>query len=219
MTAYSKEAVEILSKSKKKFEFPVAFGKDLQSEHERYLTEEVFQKPVIIYNYPKTIKPFYMRLNDDNQTVAAMDVLVPRIGEIIGGSQREERLDILEARMDEINLSREEYWWYLDSRRFGSVPHSGFGLGFERLIMLGMNRRPVVLVLLLILTVIASTGLPHLEIDTGTDSLIPASDPARLVYERVSDEFGTDNRTIVYVRDSNLWSPKNWPHWKSYIMP
>jgi asparaginyl-tRNA synthetase len=130
------EAIERLLLSEKQFEFPVAFGKDLQSEHERYLTESLFQKPVIIYNYPKTIKPFYMRLNDDGETVAAMDVLVPRIGEIIGGSQREERLDILEARMAESNLSREDYWWYIDSRKFGSVPHSGFGLGFERLLML-----------------------------------------------------------------------------------
>ncbi|MBA4366472.1 MAG: asparagine--tRNA ligase [Desulfobacterium sp.] len=130
------DAIEQLMKAKKSFEFPVEFGKDLQSEHERYLTEEVFKKPVIIYNYPKNIKPFYMRLNDDNKTVAAMDVLVPRIGEIVGGSQREERLDVLEKRMEENNLTKEEYWWYLDSRRFGSVPHSGFGLGFERLIML-----------------------------------------------------------------------------------
>lgn len=130
------DAIKILSKTKNRFEFPVEFGKDLQSEHERYLTETLFQKPVVIYNYPKQIKPFYMRLNDDNQTVAAMDVLVPRIGEIIGGSQREERLHVLETRMIENNLSLEDYWWYLDSRRFGSVPHSGFGLGFERLMML-----------------------------------------------------------------------------------
>lgn len=130
------DAIEQLMKAKKNFEFPVEYGKDLQSEHERYLTEEIFQKPVILFNYPKNIKPFYMRLNDDNKTVAAMDVLVPRIGEIIGGSQREERLDILEKRLAENNLSKEDYWWYLDSRRFGSVPHSGFGLGFERLIML-----------------------------------------------------------------------------------
>ncbi len=130
------DAIEQLMKAKISFEFPVEFGKDLQSEHERYLTEEVFKKPVVIYNYPKNIKPFYMRLNDDNKTVAAMDVLVPRIGEIIGGSQREERLDVLEKRMEENNLNKEDYRWYLDSRRFGSVPHSGFGLGFERLIML-----------------------------------------------------------------------------------
>ena len=129
------EAVKILETSKKKFEYAVAFGKDLQSEHERYLTEIHFKKPVIVYNYPKTIKPFYMRQNDDNKTVAAMDILVPRIGEIIGGSQREERLDVLEARMKEMGLPLADYWWYLDSRRFGSVPHSGFGLGFERLLM------------------------------------------------------------------------------------
>jgi len=129
-------AVEILKKSKKKFEYEIDFGKDLQTEHERYLTEYHYKKPVIIFNYPKSIKPFYMRLNDDNHSVAAMDVLVPRIGEIIGGSQREERLDILENRMEELKLPKENYWWYLDSRRFGSVEHSGFGLGFERLLML-----------------------------------------------------------------------------------
>ena len=135
------EAVEILSGSKKKFEFPVKYGVDLQSEHEWYLTEEHFKRPVIVYNYPKEIKPFYMRVNDDDATVGAMDVLVPSIGEIIGGSQREERYDILEGRMDETGLPKEEYWWYLESRKFGSVPHSGFGLGFERLMMLvtGIN--------------------------------------------------------------------------------
>ncbi len=131
-----RDAVEILQKTKKDFEYPVSFGADLQSEHEKYLTETHFNKPVILYDYPKTIKPFYMRLNDDEKTVAAMDVLVPGIGEIIGGSQREERLDKLEARMDEMGLIKENYWWYLDSRRFGSVPHSGFGMGFERLIMM-----------------------------------------------------------------------------------
>lgn len=130
------EAVEILRKSGKNFKFDISFGKDLQTEHERYLTEDFFKKPVVIYNYPKDIKPFYMRLNDDNKTVAAMDVLVPRIGELIGGSQREERLSMLEARMNEMSLLKENYWWYLDSRKFGTVPHSGFGLGFERLIML-----------------------------------------------------------------------------------
>jgi len=130
------EAVEILRKSGKNFKFDINFGKDLQTEHERYLTEDFFKKPVVIYNYPKNIKPFYMRLNDDNKTVAAMDVLVPRIGELIGGSQREERLSMLEARMNETGLLKENYWWYLDSRRFGTVPHSGFGLGFDRLIML-----------------------------------------------------------------------------------
>jgi asparaginyl-tRNA synthetase len=128
-------AVEILKKSGKKFEYDIDFGKDLQTEHERYLTEDYFKKPLIVFNYPKRIKPFYMRLNDD-QTVSAMDVLVPGIGEIIGGSQREERLEVLENRMDEMGIPKENYWWYLDSRRFGSVEHSGFGLGFERLIML-----------------------------------------------------------------------------------
>ena len=129
------EAVLILEKHNKKFEYPVSFGKDLQSEHERFLTENHFKKPVIVYNYPKTIKPFYMRINDDDTTVAAMDILVPNIGEIIGGSQREERLDMLMARMEEMGLKEEDYWWYIDSRRFGSVPHSGFGLGFERMMM------------------------------------------------------------------------------------
>lgn len=131
-----KEAVDILLKSGKKFEFDVKYGSDLQSEHERFITEEYFKKPVFVYNYPKTIKPFYMRLNEDNETVAAMDLLVPNIGELIGGSQREERLDILKIRMDESNINKEDYWWYLDSRKYGSVPHSGFGLGFERLLML-----------------------------------------------------------------------------------
>lgn len=130
------EAVEILKTVHTPFEYPVAYGVDLQSEHEKYLTETHFKKPVILHDYPKTIKPFYMRLNADQQTVAAMDILVPGIGEIVGGSQREERLDALEARMDEMGLVRENYWWYLDSRRFGSVPHSGFGMGFERLIMM-----------------------------------------------------------------------------------
>jgi len=130
------EAVEILQKSGKEFEYKVENGTDLQSEHERFLAEEYFKKPVFLTDYPKTIKPFYMRMNDDNETVAAVDLLVPRIGELIGGSQREERLDMLEQRMDQMNLPRESYWWYLDSRRFGTVPHSGFGMGFERLIML-----------------------------------------------------------------------------------
>ena len=130
------EAVKILEKVKDKFEFPVGFGKDLQSEHEQYLTAEHFKKPVIVYNYPKEIKSFYMRLNDDNKTVAAMDVLVAGIGEIIGGSQREDRLDVLKARMAECHLEEEPYWWYMDSRKYGSVPHAGFGLGFERLLML-----------------------------------------------------------------------------------
>ncbi|MCD6485929.1 MAG: asparagine--tRNA ligase [Syntrophobacterales bacterium] len=131
-----REAVDILSRVKDKFDYDAGFGKDLQSEHEHYLTEQHFKGPVIVYDYPATIKPFYMRVNPDGETVTAMDVLVPSIGEIIGGSQREERLDILEARMDEAGLIKDNYWWYLDSRRFGGVPHSGFGLGFERLIML-----------------------------------------------------------------------------------
>ncbi len=130
------EAVEILTAAKRKFDHAPAWGRDLQSEHERYITEEHFKRPVIIYDYPKEIKPFYMRVNDDGRTVAAMDILVPGIGEIIGGSQREERLDVLTARMDEMGLSREDYWWYIDSRRYGSVPHSGFGMGFERVMML-----------------------------------------------------------------------------------
>lgn len=130
------EAIDILKKTKQKFEYPVDYGKDLQSDHERYLTEKHFKKPVIVFDYPRQIKPFYMRLNDDQKTVAAMDVLVPSIGEIIGGSQREERLDVLENRIDEAGLPRSDYWWYLDARRFGSVEHSGFGLGFERLLML-----------------------------------------------------------------------------------
>jgi asparaginyl-tRNA synthetase len=128
------EAVDILAKSGQKFDFPVAWGSDLQSEHERYLTEKHFQKPVILYDYPLQIKAFYMRLNEDGKTVRAMDVLVPRVGEIIGGSQREERLDVLEARMREQHLDPAAYWWYLDLRRYGTVPHSGFGLGLERTI-------------------------------------------------------------------------------------
>ncbi|MBU1055452.1 MAG: asparagine--tRNA ligase [Proteobacteria bacterium] len=130
------EAVKILTASKEKFEYEVSFGKDLQAEHENYLAGQYFKKPVILYNYPKSIKPFYMRVNDDDKTVAAMDILVPGIGELIGGSQREERLDVLEQRMDECGLLKENYWWYLDSRRYGTVEHSGFGLGFERLLML-----------------------------------------------------------------------------------
>jgi asparaginyl-tRNA synthetase len=130
------DAINILERSGQKFEYAPSYGNDLQSEHERYLTENYFKKPVVVFNYPKDIKPFYMRLNEDNKTVAAMDVLLPRIGEIVGGSQREERLDLLEQRMDEAGLLKDNYWWYLDSRRFGSVPHSGFGLGFERFLML-----------------------------------------------------------------------------------
>jgi asparaginyl-tRNA synthetase len=128
------EAVDILNRSGKRFEFPVEWGTDLQSEHERYLTEEHFKQPVILVNYPKQIKAFYMRLNDDGKTVGAMDVLVPKIGEIIGGSQREERLDVLDGRLEEMGLRKEDYWWYRDLRRYGTVPHVGFGLGFERLI-------------------------------------------------------------------------------------
>ncbi len=130
------EAVSILKNAPRSFEFPVDFGSDLQTEHERYLTEEHFKRPVIVFDYPKEIKAFYMRLNDDGKTVGAMDVLVPRIGELIGGSAREERLDVLERRIQEMGLPAEEYWWYLDLRRFGSVPHAGFGMGFERLLML-----------------------------------------------------------------------------------
>jgi len=126
------EAVSVLQKSEQTFEYPVAWGNDLQAEHERYLTEQTFKRPVILYDYPKAIKSFYMRVNDDDRTVRAMDVLVPRVGEIIGGSQREERLDVLERRMREMNLDPEAYWWYLDLRRYGTVPHSGFGLGLER---------------------------------------------------------------------------------------
>ncbi len=128
------EAVEILEKSGRSFEFPVSWGTDLQSEHERYLTEEHFKCPVILHDYPRKIKPFYMRVNDDDRTVRAMDVLVPRVGEIIGGSQREERLDVLQQRMLEQNLDPEQYWWYLDLRRYGTVPHAGFGLGLERMV-------------------------------------------------------------------------------------
>jgi asparaginyl-tRNA synthetase len=128
------EAVEILQKSGRSFEYPVQWGTDLQSEHERFLTEEHFKQPVILTDYPKQIKAFYMRLNGDNRTVAAMDVLVPKIGEIIGGSQREERLDVLDRRIQEMGLKPQDYWWYRDLRRFGTVPHAGFGLGFERLI-------------------------------------------------------------------------------------
>ncbi|MEY2978176.1 MAG: hypothetical protein RLZZ435_2315, partial [Cyanobacteriota bacterium] len=135
------EAVQILEKSDRSFEYPVSWGIDLQSEHERYLAEEVFQKPLVVTDYPVGIKAFYMRLNDDEKTVAAMDVLAPGIGEIIGGSQREERLEVLERRIQAAELPLEEYWWYLDLRRYGSVPHAGFGLGFERLIqfMTGVN--------------------------------------------------------------------------------
>ena len=129
------DAIDILTKSGQTWEFPISWGTDLQSEHERFLTEKHFKCPVILYNYPRTLKPFYMRVNDDGKTVCAMDVLVPGVGEIIGGSQREERLDMLESRMKETGLNPEGYAWYLDLRRFGTVPHSGFGLGLERTLL------------------------------------------------------------------------------------
>ena len=128
------KAVELLEKAKQKFDFPVEWGIDLQSEHERYLAEKLFKKPVIVTNYPKDIKAFYMRLDEGEKTVSAMDVLAPGIGEIIGGSQREERLDILERRIQEMDIIADDLWWYLDLRRYGTVPHAGFGLGFERLV-------------------------------------------------------------------------------------
>lgn len=130
------EAINILQQSNNKFEYDVAWGKDLQSEHERFLTEQHFKQPVIVYDYPKDIKAFYMRMNDDEKTVAAMDILVPAIGEIIGGSQREERYDVLKRRINELGFDEADYWWYLDTRKYGTVPHAGFGLGFERLLML-----------------------------------------------------------------------------------
>ena len=129
------EGIEILKQSGKKFEFPVEWGLDLQSEHERYLVEQHFKKPVILINYPKEIKAFYMKLNDDGKTVRAMDVLFPKIGEIIGGSEREADYDKLVGRMHEIGIKPEDMWWYLDLRKFGTAPHSGFGLGFERLVL------------------------------------------------------------------------------------
>ncbi|MBI5622151.1 MAG: asparagine--tRNA ligase [Elusimicrobia bacterium] len=128
------DAVQALEKSGKAFQYPVSWGMDLQTEHERYLTEELVKRPVVVMNYPKAIKPFYMRVNDDGRTVAAMDVLVPGIGEIIGGSQREERLDVLDSRLDEMKLDKKAYGWYRDLRRYGTVPHAGFGLGLERTI-------------------------------------------------------------------------------------
>jgi asparaginyl-tRNA synthetase len=130
------EAIDILKVSGKNFEFPVNWGVDIQTEHERYLCEEHFKKPVIVYDYPKEIKSFYMRLNEDNKTVAAMDLLVPKIGELIGGSQREERYDVLKRRMIENDMNLQDYWWYMDIRKFGTVPHAGFGLGFERFLMM-----------------------------------------------------------------------------------
>ena len=129
------DAVKELEKNNDNFEFKAYWGCDLQTEHERYLTEVVFKKPVFVTDYPKEIKAFYMRLNDDGKTVAAADLLVMGIGEIIGGSQREERLDVLTARIKELGLKEEDYWWYLDLRRYGGTHHAGFGLGFERLIM------------------------------------------------------------------------------------
>jgi len=129
------EAIKLLKESGQKFEYPVEWGCDLQTEHERYITEKLFNKPVFVTDYPKEIKSFYMRLNDDQKTVAAADMLVPGVGELIGGSQREERLEILEQRMDELGLKKEDYWWYLELRKYGSVKHAGYGLGFERLIM------------------------------------------------------------------------------------
>ncbi|MGN0711692.1 MAG: asparagine--tRNA ligase [Anaerovoracaceae bacterium] len=129
------EAVELLKKSGKEFQYPVEWGIDLQTEHERYITEEIFKKPVFVTDYPKDIKAFYMRLNDDGKTVAACDLLVPGVGEIIGGSQREERYDVLAARMKELGLKEEDYWWYMDLRKYGGVKHAGYGLGFERIIM------------------------------------------------------------------------------------
>jgi asparaginyl-tRNA synthetase len=129
------EAIALLQKSEYNFTYPVEWGVDLQTEHERYLTEQIFKKPVFVTDYPKAIKAFYMRLNDDERTVAAMDLLVPGVGEIIGGSQREERLSLLEARIRENGLKIEDYWWYLDLRKYGGTKHAGFGLGFERALM------------------------------------------------------------------------------------
>ena len=129
------DAVDLLRESGEKFEFPVEYGLNLQSEHERWLTEKHFKSPITVFNYPKEIKPFYMRLNDDGQTVTAMDLLVPGIGEIVGGSQREERLDVLEANLRHHKMNLADYKWYLDLRRYGTVPHAGFGLGFERMLM------------------------------------------------------------------------------------
>lgn len=130
------EAVDLLLASGKTWEYPVSWGANLQAEHERWLTEQHFQQPIIVYDYPRTLKPFYMYCNDDGTTVRAMDVLVPRVGEIIGGSQREHRLDVLETRLAECGLNPEDYWWYLDLRRYGTVPHAGFGLGLERMLLL-----------------------------------------------------------------------------------
>lgn len=128
--------MEHIKSKKVKFEFPVSWGVDLQSEHEKYLTDKVFEGPVIVFNYPKDIKAFYMKMNEDGKTVQAMDVLVPGIGELIGGSAREDSLEVLDRRIKEMNLVPEDYWWYRDLRKYGSVPHAGFGLGFERLVMM-----------------------------------------------------------------------------------
>ncbi len=129
------EAIDILQSSKAKFEYPVSWGIDLQTEHERYLSEKHFQKPVFVYDYPKDIKAFYMRMNDDQKTVAAVDLLVPGVGELIGGSQREERLDLLTKRIQDMGMNPDDYAFYLDVRKYGGTPHAGFGLGFERLVM------------------------------------------------------------------------------------
>ncbi len=129
------EAIDVLTSTEQEFEFPVKWGSDLQSEHERYLVEKHYKKPVMVTDYPKVIKAFYMKQNDDDKTVRALDVLFPRIGEIIGGSQREENYDKLKSRINELEIPEEEMWWYLETRKFGTVPHSGFGLGFERLIL------------------------------------------------------------------------------------
>ena len=129
------DAVDLLMKSGHEFQYPVSWGCDLQTEHERYLTEVIYKKPVFVIDYPKEIKSFYMRMNDDGKTVAAMDLLVPGVGEIIGGSQREERLDVLLSRMEECGLREEDYWWYVNLRRYGGTKHAGYGLGFERIIM------------------------------------------------------------------------------------
>jgi len=129
------EAIDLLLKSKEHFQYPVSWGMDLQTEHERYITENIFGQPVFLTDYPKDIKAFYMRQNDDGRTVAAVDLLVPGVGEIVGGGQREERLTVLEERIDELKMNKKDYGWYLDLRRFGSIKHAGFGLGFERFIM------------------------------------------------------------------------------------
>ena len=129
------KAVETLQNYGEKFQYPVEWGIDLQTEHERYLTEKVFKKPIFVTDYPKDIKAFYMRLNDDGKTVAACDMLVPGVGEIVGGSQREERIDVLRSRMKELDLDEKDYWWYMQLRKYGGVKHAGYGLGFERMIM------------------------------------------------------------------------------------